>query len=69
MCRFSYIQHLELTSMKQMTPEQKTKFKNDVSRCMLTSPQEWDYYAGRRDMTNELGDVCAELRAMHQLLE
>lgn len=69
MCRFSYIQHLELTCMKSMTSPDKEDFKKRVSRCMLTSPHEWDYYAGKMDMTNELGDVCDELRTMEHLVE
>ena len=62
--RFSYIQmmHREFRMNTSMSAEFITARKEDLCKTMLTTMDEWDTYAKRRDHTDDMGETAAWLR-------
>ena len=63
MPRFSYIQMMHREFRKgKMTPEALQAKKEDLCMCMLTTTDEWDTYANRRDHTHDMEETAEWLR-------
>lgn len=62
--RFSYIQMMEkaFKSSKSISATEVESRKRDICRCMLTTTQEWDTYASRRDHTDDMEETSTWLR-------
>lgn len=62
--RFSYIQmmHSEFRTAGALSAEFIKARKEDLCKSMLTTMDEWDTYAQRRDQTDDMGETAAWLR-------
>ena len=58
---------MERTKLKNATAAERQTIIKNVSKAMLTSPEEWDTYASRKCWADDIEETVLDLRGDNYL--